>query len=87
MIYLGTGFVLPYLSVDNITDEDLKFGKGCQIFKVDISRAFRHVLTDPEDLDLLGLYWDSHFINQSLPFEYKHGLSMYQRILMWYASL
>ena len=43
--------------MDNITDEVLKLGKGCKIFKVDISRAFRHVPIDPGDLDLLGLYW------------------------------
>ena len=54
--YLGTDFVLTYPSVDNITEEVLKLGKGCQIFKVDISRAFRHVPIDPGDLDLLGLY-------------------------------
>ena len=56
-IYLGTDFILSYLSVDNIVSEALKLGKGCKIFKVDISRAFRHVPMDPGDLDLLGLRW------------------------------
>ena len=78
--YLGTDFVLTYPSVDNITEEVHKLGKGCQIFKVDISRAFRHVPIDPGDLDLLGLYWDNYFLDFSLPFGYKHGSSMFQRI-------
>ena len=42
--YLGVDFILSYPSVDNIVSEASKLGKGCQIFKVDISRAFRHVI-------------------------------------------
>ena len=55
--YLGVDFILSYPSVDNIVAKVLKLGKGCQIFKVDISRAFCHVPIDPGDLDLLGLHW------------------------------
>ena len=61
--YLGTEFVLTYPSVDNITQEVLRLGRGCKIFKVDISRAFRHVPIDPGDVDLLGLYWKEYFID------------------------
>ena len=64
--------------MDNITDEVLKLGKGCKIFKVDISRVFRHAPIDPGDLDLLGLYWENYFLDFSLPFRYKHGLSIFQ---------
>ena len=78
--YLGTDFILTYPSVDNITDEVLKLCKGCQIFKVDISRAFRHVPIDPGDLDSLDLYWENYFLNFSLPFGYKHGLAIFQRM-------
>ena len=56
-------FVLAYPSIDNVTDEVLKPGRGCQIFKVDISRAFCHVPIDPGDLDLLGLHWSDYYIN------------------------
>ena len=78
--YLNTEFVLTYPSIDNITDEVLKLDKGCQIFKVDISRAFRHVPIDPGDLNLLGLYWDGYFLDQFLPFGFKHGSSIFQRL-------
>ena len=78
--YLGTDFVLTYPSVDNITQEVLKLGRGCKIFKVDISRAFRHVPIDPGDLDLLGLHWKDYFIDFSVPFGFKHGSSIFQRI-------
>ena len=78
--YLGTEFVLTYPSVDSITQEVLCLGKGCKILKVDISRAFRHVPIDPGDLDLLGLHWKDYFINRSVPFGFKHGSSIFQRI-------
>ena len=78
--YLGTEFVLTYPSIDNITNQVLQLGKGCQIFKVDISRAFRHVPIDPGDLDLLGLYWDHYYIDFSLPFGLKHGYSILQHL-------
>ena len=78
--YLGTEFVLTYPSIDNITNEVLKLGKGCQIFKIDISRAFRPVPIDPGDLDLLGLHWEDDFLDRSLPFGFKHGSSIFQRL-------
>ena len=78
--YLGTEFVLTYPSVDNITQEVLRLGRGCKIFKVDIRRAFRHVPIDPGDVDLLGLHWKEYFIDRSLPFGFKHGSSIFQRI-------
>ena len=78
--YLDVDFVLTYPSIDNITEEVLKLGKGCKIFKVDISRAFRHVPIDPGDLDLLGLHWKNYFIDRSLPFGFKHGFAIFQRM-------
>ena len=78
--YLGTEFVLTYPSIDNITNEVLKLGRGCKIFKLDISRDFRHVPIDPGGLDLLGLHWKDYFFDHSLPFEFKHGSSIFQRL-------
>ena len=77
--YLGVHFILSYPSVDNIVSEVLRLGKGCEIFKVDISRAFRHVPIDPGDLDLLGLHWGD-FLDFSLSFGFKHGSSIFQRL-------
>ena len=65
---------------DRYLDVDFVLGKGCKIFKVDISRAFRHVPIDPGDLDLLGLHWENYSIDRSLPFGFKHGSAIFQRI-------
>ena len=78
--YLGTEFVLTYPSIDNITNEVLKLGKGCEIFKIDINRVFRHVPIDPGDLDLLGLYWEDYFSDRSLLFGFKHESSIFQKL-------
>ena len=54
--------------------------RGYKIFKVDISRAFRHVPIDPGDLDLLGLHWKDYFIDFLVPLRFKHSSSIFQRI-------
>ena len=47
--YLDIEFILTYPSIpiDNITHQVLKLRKSCEVFKVDISRAFCHVPIDP----------------------------------------
>ena len=61
-------------------------GRGCQIFKIDISRSFRHVPIDPGDLDLLGLHWEVYFLDHFLQFGFKHGSSIFQCLSdgIWY---
>ena len=53
--YLGTDFILTLPSIDHITNKIKQLGKGSLIYKVDISRAFRHIKIDPRDYFLLGL--------------------------------
>ena len=54
-MYLGSQFDLNFPSVDHITDEAKCIGRGALLYKVDVSRAFRHIKVDPADYDLLGL--------------------------------
>ena len=39
--YLGSSFVLNYLSVDEIVKKIIELGPGSLLYKVDISLAFR----------------------------------------------
>ena len=48
------------------------------LYKVDISRVFRHVKIDPKDYDLLGLRHLDCYLDTCLPFGYRHGSSLYQ---------
>ena len=62
--YLGTNFILPLPNIDTITSKVRKLGKGSLLFKIDISRAFRHVKIDPRDYPLLGLRLDNYALLQ-----------------------
>ena len=50
------------------------------IFKIDISGAFRHVKVDPLDYPLLGLTLDNHYFDTCVPFGYRHGSAIFQRL-------
>ena len=78
--YLGTDFVLTLPSIDTITNQIRKLGKGSLIYKVDISRAFRHVKIDPSDYYLLGLKLKHYYLDTCLPFGFRHGSSIFQRL-------
>ena len=56
--YLSTPFMLTLPTIDTITSQVRKMGRGSLIFKVDVSRAFRHIKVDPGDYNLLGLKAD-----------------------------
>ena len=78
--YLGTPFLLTLPSIDVITQKVKKLGKGSLLYKIDISRAFRHIKIDPGDYNLLGLKLDSYFFDSCLPFGFRHGSAIFQRV-------
>ena len=78
--YLGTPFILTLPTVDTVTSTVKKWGRDCQIYKLDISRAFRHVKLDPIDYNLLGLRHDAYYTDTCLPFGYRNGNATFQRL-------
>ena len=77
--YLDTYFTLHYLSVDHITQAICNLGPNALLYKINISRAFRHIRIDPGDLDLLCFHHNSYYFNGSLAFGYRHGSVFFQR--------
>ena len=77
--YLGSYFELKYPSVDDIVHNLKQLGPTALLYKIDISRAFRHIRIDPGDLDLLGLKHGDYFIDGTLPFGFQHGSVLFQR--------
>ena len=71
--YMGTDFVLVLPTVDNITDQLKALGRGAHLYKIDISRAFKHIKVDPLDYDLLGLHWRDVYVDTCVPFGSRHG--------------
>ena len=79
-IYLGTHYELKFPSVDLITNSLRNLGPSAQMFKIDISRAFRHIKVDPGDIDLLGIKFEhKYFLGRSLAFRFRHGSLIFQR--------
>ena len=78
--YLGTEFILNYPSVDDIVKRVIRLGPGSLLCKIDISRAFRQLKVDPGDINLLGLKLDSYYIDQSVPFGYRHGSIFFEKV-------
>ena len=60
--YLELVFLLTLPTIDDIIKGVKKFGKNCNLAKVDISRTFKHIPIDPRDLEYLGLFWGHFFI-------------------------
>ena len=58
----------------------IELGPGSLLYKADISRAFRQLKVDPGDLDLLCLKHQSYFIDQSVPFRYRHGSVFFEKV-------
>ena len=79
-VYLNTHYELKFPSVDIITNSLRNLGPSAQMFKIDISRAFRHIKIDPGDIDLLGIKFDNkYFLDCSLAFGFRHGSLIFQR--------
>ena len=78
--YLGGVFSLTFPTVDDITSQLKRLGRGALLYKIDISRAFRHVKVDPGDYDLLGLDWQGTYVDTCMPFGTRHGSQIFQRL-------
>ena len=45
--YMGSEFRLTFPTLDDLTQRLVKLGKVAHIYKVDVTRAFRHLKVDP----------------------------------------
>ena len=77
--YLGAYFDLKYPSIDYVVQKLKLSGTGSLLYKVDISRAFRHLRIDPGDIDLLGIHHNSVFLDGSLPFGFRLGSGFFEK--------
>ena len=78
--HLKSAFALTFSTVDDITSELKRLGRGALLYKVYGSRAFRHVKVDPGDYNLLGLYWEGRYVDSCVPFGTWHGSKSFRRL-------
>ena len=70
----NTEFELKYPSIDLIVSSLNALGPAAKIFKVDISRSFRHIRIDLGDIDLLGLkFAGKYYADLALPLDFRLG--------------
>ena len=80
-VYLDTHFELKYPSIDLIVSHLNALGPAAKIFKIDISRAFRHVRINPGDIDLLGLrFREQYYADLALPFGFRLGSIFFSKL-------
>ena len=75
---MGTSFILKLPTLDTITDQIKALGRGCKLYKVDISRAFRHVKLYTKEYDLLGLSHDCYYVDTCLLFGCRNESALFQ---------
>ena len=53
--------------MDNMVEAAVRanHADSCFLFKVDSERAFHNLRIDPNDYELLGLYWDQAYYQDS----------------------
>ena len=55
--------------------------RGCHMYKVDLSRAYRQLRSDPWDWPLLWINWnDDLYLDVAIPFGLRHGVSACQLV-------
>ena len=78
----GAAFKLRLPSPLDLAGLIHRLGKGCLMFKVDLSRAYRQLRSDPFDWPLLGIEWDDQIsMDTEVPFGLRHGASTCQRTM------
>ena len=78
-MYMGSVFNLAFPTIDDLTAELVKLGRGVHVFKIYVSRAFSHQKIDHVDHDFLGLKWQGTYIDTCLPFGCSYGSQFFQR--------
>ena len=81
LVYFNTDFELKYPSVNLMVNRLNALGPSAKIFKVDISRAFRHVRIDPGDIDLLGLrFRNKYYADLAPPIWISLGIIFFSKL-------
>lgn len=78
---------VAYTSLDQILQEVARLGKGTVLAKMDIKSAFRLMIINPGDVDLLGFKFEgNYYIDKCLPMGCAISCNLFEKIstfLQW----
>ena len=70
----GLAFKLKLPTPLDLANLIVEMGRGCHLFKIDMSRAYRQLRGDPLDWPLMGVTWyDKLYVGLTIPFGLRHG--------------
>ena len=73
----GSDFKLRLPTIHHLAANVVALGRGCHMYKVDLSRAYRQLRSDPWDWPLLRIAWVTDtFLDVAIPFGLRHGASV-----------
>ena len=79
--YLGFAVKLTFPKTDEFAYRIFQLGKGCYMFKIDLSRYFRQIPLDPADYLLIGYVIDGKiYFDKVLPMGMRSAPYIAQRI-------
>ena len=79
--YLVQKITLSYPGVDQLVSIVKLKGRGCLLFKGDLSRAYRQILLDPGEVSLLGyLFNGNKYFDKVLSFGLRSAAFIMQRV-------
>ena len=79
--YLGFEAKLTFPKVDELAVRVFSLGKGCYMFKIDLSRYFRQIPLDPGDYPMIGyIIEDDIYFDKVLPMGMRSAPYIAQRI-------
>ena len=83
--------IVKYASFDKVLDMISSLGRSTQLGKIDISQAFRLLIVNPADFDLLGIKFDGkYYIDKCLPIGCSISCALFENcstFLHWVAEI
>ena len=78
---MGLPAKLTFPKVDDFSLRIYELGKGCMMFKIDLSRYFRHLPLDPRDYSLIGYIIEGQiYFDKVLPMGMRSAPYIAQRV-------
>ena len=73
-------FKLRLPTLADLAHKIVKYGRGCLLYKVDLSRAYRQLRSCPRDWPFLMVEWEGKpYVDVAISFGLRHGASACQR--------
>ena len=65
--YLGEPISVRFPSTDDLVDQVVSFGIGCQMYKIDLKKAYGQIPVDQGEINMLGYVWDGKLYCDTAP--------------------